>query len=265
MTVFLQICSIELRKVLAYRSDFWVNTVGSVLTQVVVAAALWTAVFAATGQPAIGGYSQSAMIIYALLAGQVFVCVQGEPFGMLSTEIYDGSLTRYLIYPVDLLRYKWSGQCARILVALGQLTVLLALVRWCWPGALQPMWWHWSAGLLAIVGGAMLHFWIACCLELVAFWADNVWSFQALLRMAVQFLGGMLLPLSVFPAWAHPWLQASPFAGLVALPVETLLGRVTPDVWLLGMARQIGWTLCFWALARALYRRGIRHYSGVGM
>jgi ABC-2 type transport system permease protein len=61
-------------------------------------------------------------------------------------------------------------------------------------------------------------------LQLVAFWADNCWSLLVAHRIVASLLGGLLLPLSLFPRWSQPALDALPFRYMFAFPVDVLLG-----------------------------------------
>lgn len=267
MTSAFTIMSVETRRFLAYRADFWGQTIGSVVTHVVITSMLWSAVFAESGQTSVGGYSLPGMILYALIAALVFQCVQGEPFGMLSTEIYDGSLTRYLIYPVSLLTYKFLGHVARFVLTFGQLLLGLLgyVLLWGWPADTPCDVRQFGIGAVAIFLASCLHFWIACSLELLAFWADNVWGFQAMLRMAVQLLGGIWLPLTIFPIVARQWLHWSPFPAMAAVPIETILGHLQGFALLHGILLQCAWIATFWLLAHTIFARGLRAFSGVGM
>ena len=99
----------------------------------------------------------------------------------------------------------------------------------------------------------------------VAFWADNVWSLMAMLQFGTNFLGGLLLPLDLFPGWAREIIMLLPFPYLFYVPVKTLLGEVPPGEWIRGMGVLLAWALVLGAAGRAVWRRGDRQYAGVGI
>jgi len=92
--------SVELRKRMSYRADFWINSVAGILVNLSVFWFLTYAMFAASGQPTLGGYTERGMILYYVFVTLLGRIVQSNEMEMgISQDIYEGSLTRYLIYP----------------------------------------------------------------------------------------------------------------------------------------------------------------------
>ena len=63
-----------------------------------------------------------------------------------------------------------------------------------------------------------------------------------LLRFIAEILGGMMLPLAVFPGDAPAALEWLPFRFFFSFPTRTLLGEVRLGEWLAGMAMMAGWS-----------------------
>jgi ABC-2 type transport system permease protein len=102
-------------------------------------------------------------------------------------------------------------------------------------------------------------------LETIAFWADNVWSLNVMLRFAVQLFGGMMMPMTLYPEWARAALHWLPFRYVFDVPVNVILGRIGFGEWLLGLVICAGWLAIVSAITALLWRRGSRAYTGVGM
>src|SRR5207249_1877794 len=102
-------------------------------------------------------------------------------------------------------------------------------------------------------------------IQLVAFWAENCWSLLVAHRIVSSLLGGLLLPLALFPAWARPALNALPFRYMFGFPVDVLLGRVAPADYAVGMTVAVAWCGISAAVATGVWRRGTQQYTGVGM
>ena len=259
--------SAELRKLLSYRVDFWLEFLGSLIVQVVLAWFLWDAVLRARGTDTVGGLGLQALVLYYLLVPLVEKITRGPEMGFLSTEIYDGTMTRYLVYPVPLFGYKYVLHLAVSTVALVQFALALgAYVAWRGvPAPFEITAASLALGLVAAVAASALYFHLAACLEMVAYWADNVWSLLVMLRFAIRLLGGGMIPLTLFPDTARTVLELLPFAALLSFPIRTILGEVGPEAWLRGMALLIGWSVVFAVLARVIHARGSRRYTGVGI
>jgi len=266
--LFRQVASLEARTQMSYRVDFWINAVVGFGTEMLVAWFLWDAVFAATGEPEIGGRTFDGMVVYyvaALLLGRV---VRGRDIsGAISHDIYEGGLNRYLVFPTGYRRFKYAQELGRQapialqIVLFGAVAVPLLGVA----GGLDVGFAQAAMALAAVLLATLLHYLVTFPLYAVAFWADNVWSLTVAHRMIAQILGGYMLPLSVFPAWSPGALELLPFRYYYDFPARVLLGEIGFGEWALGMAVAAGWCLAFAAAGGAVWRRGLRQYSGVGI
>lgn len=259
--------SLELRKLLAHRADFWMDFLGGLLAQIGLAYFLWKAIFLTRDATTIGGFTFLGMMLYYVLVPGVEKITRGPELGFLFSEIYEGSLTRYLVYPVDFFAYKYIQHLAISFLAILQLLLVLGLFAW-WAGipegmAVTPG--SVARGLVAALAASVLYFRVASCLEMVSFWADNVWSLLVMLRFAIRLLGGGMLPLSLFPDSLQLGLQVLPFRYLLAFPIETLIGQVGLGGWFAGLGMVVAWSLVFWAVSRWIFRRGSLQYTGVGI
>lgn len=255
----------ELKKLLSYRAEFWIGFLGTVLSQFGVAYFLWKAIFAARGADTLQGYTFGALMLYYLLVPLVERVVNGQEMGFMSGEIYDGGLTRYLLYPVSYFRVKYMAKLAQSTIYLAQMALVLSLflATFRTPFEMTPLSALMTFPVFFLSG--VLVFTLTACLEMLAFWADNVWSILVLNRMVTNLLGGGLLPLAFFPEWARSTLEWLPWTRLVSFPVRCVLGQVGAAEWARGLFLTGMWIVVFAALGNWLWRKGIRSYAGVGI
>ncbi len=259
--------ALECKRVFAYRAEFWIGFLGTALSQFAVAFLLWAAIFADTGRHTLGGFTLRDLALYYLLIPLVERVVMGAEMRHISDEIYNGTLTRFLLYPIGFFRFKYVASLAQTAVYAGQMAVVAALFLLAL-GA--PPAFHFSAlgcalAVAAALCGSALYFALAACLEMVAFWADNVWSLMILNRMVLNFLGGGLLPLAFFPAVTRKLLTYTPFPYLVSFPLRCLMQTPSARDATVGFGVMTCWTLALTALARWIWRRGAREFAGVGI
>ncbi|HKR56046.1 MAG TPA: ABC-2 family transporter protein [Gemmatimonadales bacterium] len=256
----------EVRRRISYRADFWISAVSSLAVRLGVSWFIVQAVFAGSGRAGIAGYDQREMFLYYLAVILVGKLVQTTELEQsISQDIYEGGLTRHLLYPVPYGVVKYLQQLGALGPALIQILVFGAWIPFVigFPSGLS-----WSGvvmGIAAIAVANLLNFLITFPIQLIAFWADNVWSLMVMHRFASALLGGMLAPLAFFPESAQRVLEALPFRYLFAFPVETLMGRVSPAEWAIGMAVAVGWCGVMALAGRAVWRRGTFQYTGVGI
>ncbi len=126
----------------------------------------------------------------------------------------------------------------------------------------QP--WHVVAFVPALALAMSLRFVVEWTLALVAFWVTQTAAINQAYWVVVLFLSGQVAPLTLLPGPIQAIATVLPFRWMVAFPVETALGRLSPTEILLGYAIQVGWILAALAVLRVAWRAGIRRYSAVG-
>jgi ABC-2 type transport system permease protein len=268
LALFGRVLSLESRKLMSYRVDFWLNVLVSFATQLAVAYFLWLAIFAATPTARIGGFTFRGMVLYYVLAILLGRLVRGLERDMgAALDIYDGSLTRYLLYPTDYLGFKYAAHLGGMLPGMLQLILFgaLALIFLELPDEMvvTPLTVLMAIGTVVLAN--LLMFLMRFVVQLVAFWADSVWSLNTMLRFIAELLGGLLLPLSLFPQWAQDALLWTPFPYLFWVPVMTLLGEVGVGEWARGLVVTAVWAAVMGGVALAVWRRGQLSYTGVGI
>jgi ABC-2 type transport system permease protein len=266
MRLFWKIAGIEARKRMAYRTDFWLNSIVAFVTELGVAYFLVLAMFGASDR--MGGYSRNGMLLYyvsVILTARLVRPADLE--WAISDDIYQGALNRYLLYPVSYGVMKYATQIGALFPAIVQVTLFGAWVPFVLgvPEGLHvtPVSACMAAG--AILVANLLHFLTVYPIQLVAFWADNCWSLLVAHRLVVMVFGGLLLPLTLFPAWSQPIMNALPFKYMFAFPVDALLGRLTPGEYAAGLGIALGWCAAGAVLTALVWRRGTLQYTGVGI
>lgn len=259
--------SLELRKIMSYRADFWVHFLGNVLTQVALAFFLWKSIFEFMGVDELGGYDFSTLMLYYIMVPLVDRMVRGPEMNHIALEIYEGTLNRYLIYPVSFFGYKYTTHIAQSSIFSFQF-IMAVIVYLLWFGVPEGVNLHWKGMLMgggAVLTGTVLFFFLVASLEMVAFWADHVWSLLVMLRFILYFTGGGMIPLSLFPELLQKIVFYLPFPYLASFPIRCFIGRVTIDEYLLSIGIMAAWIVITAIIAAFVWRAGLKRYSGIGI
>lgn len=265
--VYRQVFLMELRNLLTYRADFWVNFVGQTFFSLIVAYYLWLSVFEYTDSQIMQGYTLQGIIFYYLMAPLISRIQQGQGIGFAAREIYDGQLNKYLLYPVNYYGYKFAGYFAYSCFYTGQLFLILVLYNLFFydPTVYEFSFLGIVLFLIAMTQACLLYFFLFSLSEFLAFWFDNTWSLGVILRYGTSVLGGGLIPLKFFPEWGLDLLEYTPFPYLIDYPIQAL----TLDASLLTLAKSFSiscvWTLIFALASFKLWERGQYKYSGIGI
>lgn len=238
-----------------YRVNFFLQLLQSCIALATGLIGLWL-VFSHTG--ALGGWSEPELLavmgVYMLMGGIIQAAIQPN-MQRLMDEIRQGTLDFALTKPVDAqllisIREFRFWQLTNVLVGLVVLVVAIVQMH----HRLQA-WQAWAFVAALILGGIMIYcFWLI--LTTTAFWLIRIGE---LVNLFEGLYAAGRWPVTIYPDWLRLGLTfLVPVAFAVTVPAEALTNRLTPAD-LLGAAAL---TLVFMALARAIWRLGIRSYSG---
>ncbi len=266
--LFRMLISLEARKLMSYRGDFWITAVANLIATVVVHWFLWRAIFSTTGAETLRGFTFEAIMVYLIGVNLIGRVVRGADLQLeIAGEIYDGGLSRFLLYPTRYVAFKYAQHLGAILPEVVQMFLfaggLIAIFG-------LPADAGFSVGTIAMTipalwVGNLLYFLLSVPLQFVAFWADNVWSLGVLLRFISMLLGGAMLPLAMFPEEAAHALRWLPFVACYEFPVRVAMGELTGAEYLVGLAAGLGWCGVVALASVPVWRKGQLGYTGVGI
>lgn len=266
--LFFAVASTEARKRLAYRADFWIQALVAFAAEAGLAWFVWEAVFREAGRDVVGGFTRGSAFLYYVAVILVGKCVRTPQFSgnVVSQDVYEGTLSKYLLYPAPYLGMKYAEHLGSLLPSLVQVFLFGA----AFPFLVAAPDVHVTVGSVATGLGTaavanLCWFSMAAPIQGVAFWADNVWSLAVAQRLVCDLLGGALIPLSVFPAWAQEALRWTPFPHLLGEPALQVLGRRGLAEAATSVGVLLAWTLVLAGLTAFVFRRGRLRYTGVGI
>lgn len=259
--------AMEIRRITAYRADFWVNFLGQTGFALAIAYFLWSSIFATLGARELNGFTMKKMVIYYLLVPLVLRVQQGQSIGSISREIYEGTLNKFLLYPINFFVYKVMAHIASAAFYIFQIFFVLALWKLFVGGESV-----FEFGILkalyfvsAMAAVSVVYFFLNSLSELIAFWAEYIWSLGVMLRFSVSFLGGALIPLGFFPEWSVQALKYTPFPYMVSFPMRVILEDVKWETFVFNMTALSLWGAVFAGCAALIWKAGKYRYSGVGI
>jgi ABC-2 type transport system permease protein len=261
------VVAMELRKILAYRTDFWITFLGQTIIQLLVARALWQMIFATQGVTEMQGYTLEMMNLYYLIVPIGTRILTGENIGFLAREIYEGTFTRYLLYPLSVFQYKTLTYLTYSMFYAVQLMILYLIFRTFIAEApfTLPDFGNLFIGVLLFMLASMAYVMMAMLIEMIALWADNIWSLVVMLRFFTSFFGGGFIPLNFLPVWTQNALVWTPFPYLISLPARTIMGLSTFAEISKGVLILTVWILFFVQCLQFVWKKGQQKYTGVGI
>jgi ABC-2 type transport system permease protein len=256
----------SLKERMTYRGDFLLGTVLRFLPMVTTIL-LWQAVYAGSGQKTLANFSYREMIAYLLLTNisRMFSSMPGLAGG-IAREIREGTMKRYMIQPIDmigyLLVYRVAHKITYIIMSFLPYLLLFWLCRGFFDGF--PDWTTLGAFALSLVLSFLIGFFFEASVGMVGFWFLEVTSLLYIVMTLNFFISGHMLPLDLLP-W--PWatfLKALPFQYMAYFPAAVFLRKIEGTELIGYLVGELFWAVFFMALARGLYRMGLRRYSAFG-
>jgi len=250
---------VGLSEIVAYRAEFivWILTTNMPFVML----AIWHAV-AADGP--VGRFDQRAFTDYYLAVLAVRLLTSTWVVWQLSMEIRDGTLSAKLLRPIHPL-YSYaadhlSALPMRILVV-SPIVALMFVTSWDRLARHDPR----LVAILAasLVGAWLLTFFAMVLLGAIAFYVDSAMGPFELWIGVHALCSGYLIPLEVLGR-AGKVANVLPFRFMLAFPVETLVGLLSPRDALRQLGAQWLYVGLTGVLALRVWRAGVRRYSAFG-
>lgn len=178
-------------------------------------------------------------------------------------EIVQGKLSPKLLQPLDPVWHHLIAHFCERLARLPFFIGLIILFFSLYPKAfLLPSLGQFLLFCLALLQAFILRFLIQYTLAMFAFWIERAAAIEQVSFFLYIFLSGYIAPLEVFPESVRQVLQWTPFPYVLHFPATLLIG------WPEDLGRSflvtLVWIGIFFGCNRFLWRRGLRHYSGMG-
>jgi ABC-2 type transport system permease protein len=178
-------------------------------------------------------------------------------------EVVEGKLSPRLLQPIDPVWHHVAGHLAERLARMPFTIALMALFFVLYPQSFWvPSGVEVVLAIAAIMIAFILRFLIQYTFAMFAFWTERATAIEQFWFLFYLFLSGMIAPLNVFPEGVKAIVMWTPFPYLIYFPASLLVGL--PVNVGQGFGVMLAWSLLFWIINRWLWRRGLRHYSGMG-
>ena len=224
----------------------------------VVFGALWRAAIEANGGP-LEGYDYAALLWYVAGAEAAVIAMTPRMIEDIGNDIGDGSVAIEMLRPVSVVGFRMAVEFGEALVRLLAALVLGTIVVWAFAGPPPSV----AGVLLALpmlplamaVNLAAQHAFAAA-----AFWLEDAKGTWFLYQKLIFLLGGMLLPLELFPEWLEGASRVLPFWTMAYAPARSLAGHPEPELILV----QFFWLGIMMLAAFGAFRMGERRIQVVG-
>ncbi len=260
LTRYLFVARVAARRQWFYRRELFWRSISMILFMVVFIA-LWKTAYQVSGRSELAGYSLAQVIWYLGMAETVMLSTS-RSFVEISEAVKSGSvayeLARPLSYPLLQLSRSLGNSAPRFLLNLMVALLVVLLGTGQLVGSVPGL----LAFLLTAGLALLLDALFAVLIGLLAFWIEEVMPVYLIYQKLLFSIGGLFLPLEIFPLWlqrAAKWLPFqliayTPARAYVAFDVGELVRGVMGQLVYIGVLSGV-----LWLLWRLVQRRLVVH------
>ncbi len=241
------------RSVWAYPGAEALRTIFLVVI-LIVFLALWRTTYRTMDAGSLGGLGLPQMLEY--LAGTEAIMLSTPAFAdRIGEDVRTGGLAVQLTRPISYLAFQFAVAAGeswpRLLLNLAVGSAVVMLATGTVPVSPAGL----AAYLIAYIPAFLLYASLFLTLALTSFWLEDAWAVSFLASRAVMILGGMLVPLSLFPPVLLRIARILPLQLMVYGPAVELVHPFQGYAGLL--LAQCLWLLLLLGLLLFLYRKGV--------
>jgi ABC-2 type transport system permease protein len=226
-------------------------------------AILFATVRAAGGH--LHGYTTASMSTYVWLSQGMLGAVNLDGRTDLALRVKSGQVAVDFLRPVDLQAATLADQAGAALFSLlprGLPSVLLGAVTVGIQMPSNPV--FYLLGAVSMALGVVISAATVYLIAVAGFWIVETRGLQIFYMLASGFLGGLFVPLPLFPHWLRITATATPFPSVMMYPIDVLSGLGGAGTAARLVLAQLAWLAGVGAAGQWLTRAGRRRLEVQG-
>jgi ABC-2 type transport system permease protein len=224
---------------------------------------LWKVTYEHSGAQQLGGLGLNEMLWYLAITESIMMSAPRITM-LVDEDVRTGSLAVQLVRPLSYPLYRLFSALGERVVRFVITAAAASLIALMLVGPLPNLGWQ---NLLffavALPLAFILDFLGYFLVGLGAFWMEDTSGPMLIYSRMTMILGGMLIPLQLFPEWAQGPLHVLPFASIVYGPARLfVLPNATEFAQV--MTNQSIWIVLFSLMVAAVYSVAVKRISANG-
>jgi ABC-2 type transport system permease protein len=251
------IFKIQLQNSLAYPAELLWRSL-AILLFLWVFTQLWRVAYSTTTNGELGGLTLNQMLWYLMLAESIELS-RPRFARSIADAVKDGSIAYLLNKPYNFLLYQMGVSAGDTVLRMAMNLVFGSTLVWAMVGP-PPSPKGYPFVIIAMAGSWLINYCITCLIGLTAFVTEEVAPFEWIYQKFIFILGGMMIPLDLYPTWLQNISKALPFPYMMYGPSKLF---VTPsfEFFIRLLIIQIFWIALLGLSLMLTYRSGIRRLA----
>jgi len=183
---------------------------------------LWSVVYEGAGVERLGGLTETQMLWY-LVATESIIMSMPRLWHEVDQDVRTGALAVHLIRPLSYAAAQFGRSTGERLVRFAINLMMGSVVAILFVGPIPFSVAGLSMFALVLPMAFVIDFFGAMLVGLCAFWLESTQGVALIYSRLMMLLGGLMVPLEVYPDSVQPILRALPFAAILNAPGRMLV------------------------------------------
>lgn len=264
MKKYWAIFKVSWSQMFAYRLNFILGRFRSIVVLVMLYY-VWHSLAGEKGSFA--SYSELELITYVFIVNILRSVIFGTQSRELAQEINSGMFSKYLTMPLNIFWYNFFREAAQRIVnlisAIVEVFIFTLIIKadLFWQSGLM----NWGLFMLSLIFALFIYYLLSFIVSMLAFWSREAMGPRFLFEWTLEFMSGIYFPLNILSTLWFSILIRLPFFYLIFFPISIYLGTYDTGFIIRAFVQQLFWLLILSALAKVIWERGLRKYSGEGI
>lgn len=218
---------------------------------------LWQVIY--SENPLIEGFTITMMIWYLVMTESITIS-PGRIIEEIGEEMQSGNIANSLNKPYNYILYKYASTLGKTVFRFFLTFLIGAIITIIFVGGIKVNLLTIPLILLTVFIALSINFLMTAFLGISALWLEDARALHFVYQKFIFTIGGMLLPLEIFPDWLRSISEKLPFSFVAYYPAK-LFVKFDLTLFFEVVIKQIFWVIVLAAMTYALYRICIRRVS----
>ena len=256
MKKYLEIGKINFLNNINYFSEFLFRAL-FILVILFILTNLWRTIYA--GEAVVVGFTL-AMMIWYLVMTESLVASSSSVVEEISSEIQTGEVAYKLNKPYSYILYHFVKSLSYKIIGFSLTFLIGAILVFFLVGGIEFNLVNIPMIILVVFLALVLDFFMIFPIALLGFWFEDTSSFKWIYDKIVFTIGGMLIPLEVFPKWLADISNVLPFSFVAYHPAK-LFVNFNMGHFFTVILFQVVFIVVFVLLSVLIYKIGVRRVN----
>lgn len=239
-----------------YFSEFFFKAI-FILLILFIFTNIWKNIY--SDKVAIEGFT-IAMMMWYLLMTESIVTSASPLVREVNKEIQSGDIAYQLNKPYNYVFYNLSKSLSNRIIGFSLTFIIGAILIYLMVGGISFSLIALPFLIVAVLLALILDFFMMMSIALLAFWFEDTNSFRWIYDKILFTIGGMLVPLEIFPKWLASISNVLPFSFVAYHPAKLFVNFDMAN-FLRVIGIQLVYIILFFGIATLLYKIGARRLN----